>query len=199
MSQPRHGATAGLDDFQSQLAEAAADRAATWEAVADVLDAPAPARTERLRAGEQASVWLRHCQWLGQDADLLATPVTTLRTYARAARRRDAAADHAALLADHQALVGPVAAGVCRSARQVAELCRAEASAWSAGDVPRGRELRSQQRAILDEDLVPRLVPLGTRLATEASARVWRSLGRTLLAVASIETGTDHTLAEPAH
>ncbi|MEE6280822.1 hypothetical protein [Georgenia sunbinii] len=185
------GGTVG--DFQVQLAAAASDRAATWEAVADVLAVPDAGRTERLRAGAHPAAWLRHCRWLGADSDILAGPATSLEAYARASRRRDAGDDLAALTADHTALVGPAGPSLAVSALAVADLCRAEAAAWSAGDMAGGKAARVDQRQIIDAEIVPALVPIAGRLATEAAAHVWRSLGRALLAVLSVETGTDHT------
>lgn len=187
------GGTVG--DFQTQLAAAAEDRAESWTAVADVLGVPDEARTARLRSGEQALAWLQHCRWLGPDADFLAAPATTLQAYARAARRRDAGDDLAALAVDHAHLVGPAGTVIATHAGVVAELCRAESAAWAAGDMPAGRAARTDERAIIDAEVVPRLVPIAVALAGQAEAHVWRTIGRTLLAVLSVETGTDHMAA----
>lgn len=197
MSQPTGAASGGVGggtvgDFQLQLASAAGDRAATWDAVADVLDLPDLARTERLRAGEHAEVWLRHCRWLGPDSDVLAAPVTTLQAYARSSRRRDAADDLAALDREHAAHLGGAGAGLAAHARAVAASCRTEAELWTAGEMAAGKAERARQREIIDAELVPGVVPAAAALVREAEARVWRTLGRVLLAVLSVETGTDH-------
>lgn len=187
------GGTVG--DFQTQLAAAAEDRAESWAAVADVLDVPDEARTARLRSGDQAAAWLQHCRWLGPDADVLAAPATTLETYARASRRRDAGDDLTALAVGHARLVGPEGTVIATHAAAVAELCRVESAAWAAGDMPAGRAARTDERAVLDAEVVPRLVPIAVALVHEAEGHVWRTIGRTLLAVLSVETGTDHMAA----
>lgn len=187
------GGTVG--DFQTQLAAAAEDRAASWAAVADVLGVPDAARTERLRSGEQAAAWLRHCRWLGPDADFLAAPATTLEAYARASRRRDPDADLAALATDHARHVGPAGAVIAGHAAAVAALCRVEAAAWAAGDMAAGRTARAEERAVIDAEVVPPLVPIAVALVGQAEGHVWRTIGRALLAVLSVETGTDHMAA----
>ena len=179
--------------FTAQVAQASRDRAGSWDAVADVLTMDEDAVT-RLRAGEQAEAWRAGARWLGDDAQMFTGDLLSLDVYARGAARRDLAEDVAALAADHGALVAPDAAVVAH-VRRVADLCREEAEAWARGDLPGGKALRAREREVIDEHLVPVLPGLGGRLAREASARIWRTLGRVLLAVLSVESGKDYQRA----
>ncbi len=181
-----------VSGFQAQLVQAARDRAGSWDAAAEVLAAPAERTVERLRSGEIATAWRLAARWLEADADLFTADLMSLDVYARAARRRDPADDLSALRADHTAHLAP-AGDLADAARQVAELCRREADAWAAGDAPAARGLRADERTHLDEHLVPALPDAAASLAAHAETRVGRTLGRLLLAILSVETGTDYT------
>ncbi|GAA4416777.1 hypothetical protein GCM10023169_12070 [Georgenia halophila] len=177
--------------FQAQLVQAARDRAGSWDAVADVLSPPDESTTERLRSGATATAWRLAARWLEADAELFTTDLMSLDVYARAARRRRAEDDLDALRADHLQLVAP-AGDLVTPARDVADLCRQEAEAWATGDAPGARSLRAREREHLTERLVPVLPGVGRLLANEASATVLRTVGRLVLAVLSVESGTDY-------
>ncbi|MPV38476.1 hypothetical protein [Georgenia subflava] len=177
--------------FRAQVSQAARDRAGSWDAVAAVLEPPDERLAELLRSGELSTTWRLGARWLGEDAELFTSDLMSLDVYARGSRRRSVADDLARLRADHAELVGAGAA-VAGHVRAVAELCRREADAWSAGDMAGGKELRAAERALIEEQLVTVLPDLAGRLATGASAKVWRTLGRVVLAVLSVESGRDY-------
>lgn len=180
--------------FRAQVAQAARDRAGSWDAVADVLAAPGPELVERLRAGELATVWRLGARWLGADAELFTRDLMSLDVYARGSRRRSADDDLAALRADHDRLVA-AEGDLVTPVRRVADLCREEADAWAAGDMAAGRAVRARERTLIEDTLVPGLPNAGGRLAQEAEARVSRTLGRLVLAVLSVESGRDYLRA----
>ncbi|PFG40661.1 hypothetical protein ATJ97_3193 [Georgenia soli] len=180
--------------FRAQVAQAARDRAGSWDAVAEVLARPDEGFVERLRAGEPATVWRLGARWLGADAELLTRDLMSLDVYARGSRRRAPADDLAALRADHDRLVAPEG-DLTAPVREVAEMCRQEAAAWASGDMAGGRALRAEERRRIEERLVPGLPNVGARLALEAEARVSRTLGRLVLAVLSVESGKDYQRA----
>ncbi|MFC7406341.1 hypothetical protein [Georgenia alba] len=180
-----------VSGFQAQLVRAARDRAGAWDAVADVLCPPDERTTERLRSGEIGDSWRLAARWLEADAELFVTDLIALDAYVRAARRRRPEDDLVALRQDFEQLVAP-AGDLADPARAVADLCRREAAAWEAGDSPGARELRTSERELLEASLVPVLPDVGRRLAAEARATVWRTLGRLVLAVLSVESGTDY-------
>lgn len=180
--------------FRAQVAQAARDRAGSWDAVADVLAGPGPELVERLRAGELATVWRLGARWLGADAELFTRDLMSLDVYARGSRRRSAEDDLAALRADHDRLVAP-AGDLATPVRRVADTCREESDAWAAGDMAAGREIRARERTLIEDTLLPGLPDVGGRLAQEAEARVSRTLGRLVLAVLSVESGRDYLRA----
>lgn len=180
--------------FRAQVAQAARDRAGSWDAVAEVLAPPDEELVERLRSGELATVWRLGARWLGADAELFTRDLMSLDVYARGSRRRTAADDLAALRADHERLVAPEG-DLAAPAREVAEMCRQEAAAWASGDMAGGRALRAEERRRIEDGLVPGLPNVGARLALEADARVSRTLGRLVLAVLSVESGKDYQRA----
>ncbi|UNX54009.1 hypothetical protein MF406_13750 [Georgenia sp. TF02-10] len=206
------GAEAG---FAAQIAQAARDRAASWAAVAEVLEGPGERLAEALRSGALAAAWRDAAGWVGDDAELFLADLMTLDTYARGSRRRTLADDVAALRAgcpaDLFGAAGPGGAGglagaagpggaaaptaaahLAPHARHLADLCRAEADAWASGDVGRGRQLRAEEQDVITASLAARLPAVGRRLAQESSAQVWRALGRLVLAVLSVESGEDY-------
>lgn len=180
--------------FGAQVALASRDRAASWDAVADVLAPPDARLAGRLRAGELTDAWRAGARWLGADAELFHGDLLKMDVYARGAGRRSPEADLAALAADHEALVGADTAVVAH-VRDVAALCREEADAWAAGDFPRGKALRVQERDLIGEHLEPLLPAVGGRLAAEGSSGVVRTIGRLVLAVLSVESGKDYQRA----
>jgi hypothetical protein len=180
--------------FRAQVAQAARDRAGSWDAVAEVLTPPDEGFTERLRAGELATVWRLGARWLGADAELFTRDLMSLDVYARGSRRRGADDDLAALQADHERLVAPEG-DLAAPAREIARTCREEAAAWTSGDMASGRALRAEERRRIEESLVPGLPNVGARLALDAEARVCRTLGRLVLAVLSVESGKDYLRA----
>ncbi|MCK6212668.1 hypothetical protein KZX45_19190 [Georgenia sp. EYE_87] len=180
--------------FRAQVAQAARDRAGSWDAVADVLAAPGPELVERLRAGELATVWRLGARWLGADAELFTRDLMSLDVYARGSRRRSADDDLAALRADHDRSVA-AEGDLVSPVRRVADLCREEADAWAAGDMAAGRAVRARERTLIEDTLVPGLPNAGGRLAQEAEARVSSTLGRLVLAVLSVESGRDYLRA----
>lgn len=180
--------------FRAQVAQAARDRAGSWDAVADVLAAPDERLVERLREGGLATVWRLGARWLGADAELFTRDLMSLDVYARGSRRRYAADDLTGLRADHERLVAPEG-DLVTPVRRVAEACREEAEAWASGDMARGRALRAEERRLIEDGLVPGLANVGGRLALEAGARVWRTVGRLVLAVLSVESGKDYRRA----
>jgi hypothetical protein len=180
--------------FRAQVAQAARDRAGSWDAVAAVLAAPGPELVERLRAGELATVWRLGARWLGADAELFTRDLMSLDVYARGSRRRSAEDDLAALRADHDRLVA-AEGDLVTPVRHVADTCREEADAWVAGDMAAGRAVRARERTLIEDTLVPGLANAGGRLAQEAEARVSRTLGRLVLAVLSVESGRDYLRA----
>lgn len=180
--------------FRAQVAQAARDRAGSWDAVADVLAVPGAELVERLRAGELATLWRLGARWLGADAELFTRDLMSLDVYARGSRRRSVEDDLAALRADHDRLVAGEG-DLVTPVRRVAEACREEADAWASGDMAAGRALRATERTLIEDSLVPGLADVGGRLAQEAEARVWRTLGRVVLAVLSVESGRDYQRA----
>jgi hypothetical protein len=180
--------------FRAQVAQAARDRAGSWDAVAEVLAAPDAAFVERLRTGELATVWRLGARWLGADAELFTRDLMSLDVYARGSRRRSPADDLAALREDHERFVAGEG-DLVTPVRRVADACRQEADAWAVGDMAGGRGLRAQERTLIDDALVPALPNVGGRLAQEAGARVSRTLGRLVLAVLSVESGKDYQRA----
>ncbi|GAA4288987.1 hypothetical protein [Georgenia daeguensis] len=180
--------------FRAQVAQAARDRAGSWDAVADVLAAPGTELVERLRAGELATAWRLGARWLGADAELFTRDLMSLDVYARGSRRRSAEQDLAVLRADHDRLVAPEG-DLVTPVRRVAEVCREESDAWATGDMAAGRAVRARERTLIEETLVPGLANVGGRLAQEAEARVCRTLGRLVLAVLSVESGRDYLRA----
>ena len=180
--------------FRAQVAQAARDRAGSWDAVADVLAAPGPELGEHLRAGELATAWRLGARWLGADAELFTRDLMSLDVYARGSRRRSADEDLAALRADHERLVA-AEGDLVTPVRRVADTCREEADAWTSGDMAAGRAVRARERTLIEDTLVPGLPNAGGRLAQEAAARVSRTLGRLVLAVLSVESGRDYLRA----
>ncbi|MFH5824113.1 hypothetical protein [Georgenia sp. AZ-5] len=184
-----HGQTFG--GYLAQMAQAARDRAGSWDAAADVL-ALDEATVARLRDGSLAAAWRAASGWLGDDAELFLADLMSLDVYERGAARRTPEEDLASLRPDHRGIVGDQAAALAGAAREVARLCRAEADAWAGGDLAGGKALRGEERQVIDARLVPVLPALGGRLVREAGVSLWRTLGRLLLAVLSVETGTDY-------
>jgi hypothetical protein len=179
--------------YLAQVAAAARERAGAWDAVADVL--AGDVRTaQRLRDGSAAAAWRASSRWLGDDAELFVADLISLDVYQRGAARRTVEDDLAALATDHAALVAPHVAVVAH-VRDVADACRAEAEAWSAGDPAGGKALRLRQQELIETHLVPVLPDLGGRLVREAGMGVWRALGRLVLAVLSVESGRDYQRA----
>jgi len=181
-------------EFAVQVARVAAERAAAWDALLDTLTAPAPAVVERLRSGELAETWRAGVRWLGQDSDMFTAALLTLDVYARGADRRSPDDDLTVLVAGRTAVVGPVADAL-EKARTVAALCRDEADAWSRGDVASGKDLRAQQHAFVEANLLGTLPELGARLVRESPAGIWRAIGQLLLAFLTAETGKDYQRA----
>ena len=181
----------GLAVFAARVSQVATQRAAAWEAFADVLTAPAADPVVRLRAGELTEIWRAGVSWVGAGTEMFTAALMSLDVYARAAGRRTLDSDHAAFKADHTTLVAPHSAALAHL-RAVARSCSAEGAAWADGDLARGKDLRAQQHALVDEHLVPVLPELAERLVVSARSDVWRVLGRLLLAFISIETGRDY-------
>ena len=177
--------------FTAQVALVALQRAAAWDALADVLDEPSPEMVGRLRSGELVETWRTGVAWLGPDATTIGSPLLSLDVFVRGAARRTAHEDLAMLMAEHHALVGPDLPAVLRM-REVAELCRDESRAWAEGDLDAGKARRAGQRAFLDEHLVEVLPEVGRRLVQDSRREVWRSVGRLLLAFLSAESGRDY-------
>jgi len=180
--------------FAARVARVATERSAAWAAFADILETPDERTSARLRSGEFTALWRAGVSWVGADTEMFVGALMSLDVYARGARRRSAAADLTALEADQSVLVAPHRAGLA-PLREVARLCAAEAEAWAAGDVARGRDLRARQHALVVAELVPTLPELGQQLNASAVADVWRVLGRLLVAFISIETGQDYQRA----
>ncbi|PFG34399.1 hypothetical protein [Sanguibacter antarcticus] len=176
--------------FLAKVVQTAGDRAASWDAVADVLSPPDAALVERLRSGALTEVWRQGSSWLGDDVHVLTADLMSLDVYSRAASRRDPADDLADLLADHESLVARDA-GVVAPVRDLAALCREEAIAWAQGDPVHAKSLRVAQHDLVSSRLVPALPELGGRLVRDARANVWRVLGRLVLAILSADTGKD--------
>ncbi|MGV8965851.1 MAG: hypothetical protein ACOH2F_06190 [Cellulomonas sp.] len=183
-----------LAGFTAHVAQVAQQRAAAWDAFADVLAAPEVDTVVRLRSGELTEIWRAGVSWVGADAEMFTAALMSLDVYARAAGRRTLASDHAAFLADHTTLVGPHLAALA-PLRAVARSCSAEGAAWADGDLAHGKDLRAHQHALVEEHLVPMLPELAERLVVSARSDVWRVLGRLLLAFVSIETGRDYQRA----
>lgn len=177
--------------FTAQVALVALQRAAAWDALADVLDEPTPETAERLRSGELVETWRTGVAWLGADATTIGSPLLSLDVFVRGAARRTAQDDLATLTVDHRELVGPDLPAVLRM-REVAELCRDESRAWSEGDVEAGKTRRAGQRTFLDEHLVDVLPEIGRRLVQDSRRELWRAVGRLLLAFLSAESGRDY-------
>ncbi|WP_407342658.1 hypothetical protein [Pengzhenrongella phosphoraccumulans] len=184
----------GLAGFTAHVAQVARQRAAAWDAFADVLTAPEVDTVVRLRSGELTEIWRAGVSWVGADTEMFTAALMSLDVYARAASRRTLDSDHAAFEADHAALVAPYAATLA-NLRAVARSCSAEAAAWADADLARGKDLRAHQHALVDEHLVPVLPELAERLVVGARSDIWRVLGRLLLAFVSIETGRDYQRA----
>ncbi|MDM8083526.1 hypothetical protein QUV83_01935 [Cellulomonas cellasea] len=177
--------------FTAQVALVALQRAAAWDALADVLDEPTPELVERLRSGELVETWRTGVAWLGADATTVGSPLLSLDVFVRGAARRTAEDDLAMLMAEHPQLVGPDLPAV-RRLHDVAELCRDESRAWAEGDLETGKALRAGQRVFLDEHLVDVLPEVGRRLVQDSRRELWRALGRLLLAFLSAESGRDY-------
>lgn len=191
---PPSRAEDGLAGFTAHVAQVAQQRAAAWDAFSDVLTAAEVDAVVRLRSGELAEIWRAGVSWIGADTEMFAAALMSLDVYARAARRRTLASDHAAFVADHATLVAPHMAALA-PLRAVARSCSVEGVAWAEGDLARGKDLRAHQHALVDEHLVPMLPELAERLVVSAQSDVWRVLGRLLLAFVSIETGRDYQRA----
>ena len=176
--------------FLEKVARTAADRAAGWEALADVLSPPDVALVERLRSGALVETWRQGSSWLGDDTHVQTAELMSLDVFARGAARRDPRDDLADLLAGFEALVAPHA-DLVPPVRELAGLCRDEAAAWADGDPTRAKALRAGQQEFITECLVPGLPELAGRLAREAEANIWRLLGRLTLAILAADTGKD--------
>ena len=180
--------------FHAQVAQAARDRAGSWEVVAEVLEPPSPGLVERLRSGEIATELRLAARWLGGDAEIFAGDLMRLDVHSRAARRRSADDDLATLAADHH-LLGSDDSHLAAGARAVAAACRDEAAAWAAGDTAGGRALRAHEQELITDALLPALPDAAGRLAREGVSVVTRALGSLVLAVLSVESGRDYQRA----
>lgn len=176
--------------FLTKVAQTAADRARGWDAVADVLSPPDAALVERLRSGALAQTLREAASWLGDDTHVLTAELMSLEVYARGGHRRAPGDDLTDLLSGYDALVARDG-GLVAPIRRLAELCRAEAAAWTDGHPDEARAVRAGQQDHITEHLVPGLPDLGGRLALEAEAGVWRLLGRVMLGLLSADTGKD--------
>ncbi|SDB84104.1 hypothetical protein SAMN05216410_0365 [Sanguibacter gelidistatuariae] len=176
--------------FLTKVSQTATDRAHGWDAVADVLTSPDATLVDRLRSGALAQTWRDSTGWLGEDAHVLTAELMSLDVYARGASRRTADADLADLRSGYAALVARDA-GLVASIRELADLCREEAAAWTDARSDEAKASRVGQQDFITARLVPALPDLGGRLALEAEASVWRLLGRVMLGLLSADTGKD--------
>ncbi|RPF25826.1 hypothetical protein EDD32_0239 [Georgenia muralis] len=180
--------------FHAQVAQAARDRAGSWDVVAEILDGPDASLAERLRSGELATRLRLAARWLGGDAEIFAGDLMRLDVHARGARRRSLDADLASLAADHH-LLGDDVPGLVAGARQIAAACHEEAAAWAAGDTAGGRSLRAREQELIAGRLLPALPDAAGRLARDGASVVTRALGSLVLAVLSVESGRDYQRA----
>ncbi len=187
---PEHEAAAApgaLAGVTQELAAAATARGAAWDGLADVVAAD-PVVVDDLRSGRTTQTWRAALRLFGDDLPLARTALMTLETYARGAVRRGEQTDREVFAAGHAALVAgrPPAE---RELREVAELCRSEASAWASADLATGRALRAAQLELVGRGLADELDALGRRLVDGAERPLWRVLGQLVLTHLAAETG----------
>lgn len=174
--------TTGTD----RLAEISVARARIWRGAAELL-AGEPAACHALRTPQPVAVWREALVLFADDTPRAHGALLVLETHARGARRRRAEDDLAGYRAQHDRLVRASPATI-EVARQLAELCSAESTAWSTGDTDRARSARAEQVAVLRAGPDGALADLA-RLWVQEGDPLWRSLGTLLATFVVSETG----------
>lgn len=190
------GAVAGPDGtregFIEHVAQVARDRGAAWDALAEVVGEPTDAVVDRLRSGELVAQWRTGSAWHGEDSRVFTASLMSLDVYVRGAVRRDPAADACSYRAEHARLVTEPEALAARVI-DLAERCRTEASVWASADLVGGREARAAQHALLAEGLAEELIAIGQAAAADAETHLWRTLGKVIIALVTVESGRDYS------
>jgi len=128
------------------VAEISRRRADGWEAFADVFTFPTPSWVDELRGGAVRQRLELAIGWREGELTDFGPPILTLGAFERSSRRRTADLDLERLTA----AFGPLSTiGLFEEAGAACQLMnrlgRDEAVSWSAGRVPRARELRLRQ------------------------------------------------------
>lgn len=179
------------EGFTAQVAQVARDRAEAWAGLAEVLGEPTDAVVERLRSGALVDLWRTGSAWHGEDSRVFTGSLMSLDVYVRGATRRDPVADARSYREEHARFVtepGALAARV----EELARCCREEAQVWGAGDLAAGREARAAQHAILAGGLAEELIAVGSAAADRAETHLWRTLGKIVVALVTVESGRDY-------
>lgn len=188
------GAHGTRESFLDQVSQVAADRAGAWQALAEVLDRPTPQVVDRLRSGALVELWRAGSRWLGDDSQMFTGALMSLDVYARGAARRDAAEDLRSYREEHATHIGD-GTDLSRRVTDLAATCREEADRWRAGDFGAGRDSRAQQHKTLEGGLAEELLAIGADAGRHASTHLWRTLGKVILALVTVETGRDYQRA----
>lgn len=180
------------EGFVEHVAQVARERGAAWDALAEVLGEPRDAVVDRLRSGALVAQWRTGSAWHGEESRVFTASLMSLDVYVRGAARRDPADDARSYRAEQARLVSDPS-GLAARVADLAERCRTEAEVWASGDLVGGREARAAQHALLADGLAERLIAIGSAAAERAETHLWRTLGKVVIALVTVESGRDYS------
>lgn len=136
----------------SAIAELARRRSTGWAALAETFAAPTPAWVAAVREGRVRQSWEDAVGWRTGELEGFGPPLLVLGSFERSSRRRELDHDIATLSEAFDASDDGSFDAALAACELLHRLCSDEASAWSAGQLPKARALRVHQHDELHAD-----------------------------------------------